>query len=85
MAAGHRYGEYRETRSGRHADGGNQPDRRSGGEAANNVLPDRYHAAADEADPGDDLSRNARRVDDDSVRLEDIGEAIFGHKYDQRR
>jgi hypothetical protein len=43
------------------------------------------HAAADEADAGDDLGRDARRVDDHTAIGQHVHEAVFRDEHEQGR
>ena len=51
-----------EAGAGRHADGGVDPDGGGGGQAADVTLSAQDRAAAEKADAGDDLRRDARRI-----------------------
>ena len=53
-------------RAGGHPDRGDDPERRRGRQAANGDPADDDRAGAEEADPGHDLRRDPRRVEDDA-------------------
>ena len=84
MAKSHRYGQDRKSGPAGHADRGGQPNRGRRCQTPDDILSNKNEAAADEADPGDDLRRNTRGIEDDPAGLENIGEAVFGDQHHQR-
>src|SRR5271170_3526753 len=85
MAAGHGDCKDWEARPAGHAHRRGKPDCRRRRQTANEVLAHEDDAAPYEADAGDDLRRDARRIEDNPARIEDVGEAVFRYEHDQRR
>ena len=78
---GHR--QQRQTRPARHAQGSRQPDRSGRREATHDIAPHEDDAAANEANPGNRLCRDARWVKNDTACDENVGEAIFGNQHEE--
>jgi hypothetical protein len=64
-------------RAARHADRRREPDDRRGCQPADTVPAHKDQAAADEADAGDDLRRDTRRVENNPAVGQNVSEAIF--------
>ena len=79
-----RAGEAGQAGARRHADRGGHPDRRGGGETVHRVAADDDQPGAEKANAGNDLGRHPRRVEDDVLVDQDIGEAVLADQHDQR-
>ena len=71
----------------RHADRGHEPQRRRRRQAADREALADDRAGADEADAGDDLRRDARRIERDAARLRkrEVAPGVRGDEREQRR
>jgi hypothetical protein len=68
-----------------HSNRGDEPYGGRGGEAVDLFVVDEDETGADEADPGDDLCGDARRIEDNAVVCEDVGKAVLGDEQEERR
>jgi hypothetical protein len=73
-----------QARAAGHPHSRSQPYCGCGRQTANEVLPNKDYAAADEPDARDNLRGYSLRIENDTAIGEDIGEAIFRNEDDQR-
>lgn len=72
-------------RPGRHPDRRRLPDRGRRGQSANRTASGDDQAGTEEPDPGHDLRRDPRWIQNDHARCQHIGEAVLADEQNQRR
>jgi hypothetical protein len=77
IGASHADRQQGQTGSASHADSRSHPYRGCGSEPANEILPNKDDAAADESDARNNLSGDARRIENNTAGGQDVSEAIF--------